>query len=94
MNLRPLEDKLVIKKVEVEETTKSGIVLPSSAKEEPNIAEIVAIGNGIANDEKKKDQIKVGDRVVFSKYAGTELELDKEEYTIIKFSDILAVVEK
>lgn len=94
MNLKPLEDKLVIKKIEVEETTQSGIVLPSSAKEEPNIAEIVAIGSGITEDEKKKDQIKVGDRVVFSKYAGTELELDKEKYTIIKFSDILAVVEK
>ncbi|WP_019132047.1 co-chaperone GroES [Peptoniphilus obesi] len=94
MNLKPLEDKLVIKKIEVEETTQSGIVLPSSAKEEPNIAEIVAIGSGITEDEKKKDQVKVGDRVVFSKYAGTELELDKEKYTIIKFSDILAVVEK
>lgn len=94
MNLKPLEDKLVIKKIEVEETTQSGIVLPSSAKEEPNIAEIVAIGSGITEDEKRKDQVKVGDRVVFSKYAGTELELDKEKYTIIKFSDILAVVEK
>ena len=94
MNLKPLEDKLVIKKIEVEETTQSGIVLPSSAKEEPNTAEIVAIGSGITEDEKKKDQVKVGDRVVFSKYAGTELELDKEKYTIIKFSDILAVVEK
>lgn len=94
MNLKPLEDKLVIKKIEVEETTQSGIVLPSSAKEEPNIAEIVAIGSGITEDEKKKDQVKVGDKVVFSKYAGTELELDKEKYTIIKFSDILAVVEK
>lgn len=94
MNLKPLEDKLVIKKIEVEETTQSGIVLPSSAKEEPNIAEIVAIGSGITEDEKKKGQVKVGDRVVFSKYAGTELELDKEKYTIIKFSDILAVVEK
>lgn len=94
MNLKPLEDKLVIKKIEVEETTQSGIVLPSSAKEEPNIAEILAIGSGITEDEKKKDQVKVGDRVVFSKYAGTELELDKEKYTIIKFSDILAVVEK
>lgn len=94
MNLKPLEDKLVIKKIEVEETTQSGIVLPSSAKEEPNIAEIVAIGSGITEDEKKKDRVRVGDRVVFSKYAGTELELDKEKYTIIKFSDILAVVEK
>ncbi len=94
MNLKPLEDKLVIKKVEVEETTKSGIVLPSSAKEESNIAEVVAIGKGILKDEDKKDELKIGDKVVFSKYAGTEIELDKEKYTIIKFEDILAVVEK
>ncbi|MDO5040552.1 MAG: co-chaperone GroES [Peptoniphilus sp.] len=94
MNLKPLEDKLVIKKIEMEETTKSGIVLPSSAKEESNIAEVVAIGKGILKDEDKKDELKIGDKVVFSKYAGTEIELDKEKYTIIKFEDILAVVER
>ncbi|CDZ75448.1 Co-chaperonin GroES (HSP10) [Peptoniphilus sp. ING2-D1G] len=94
MNLKPLEDKLVIKKIEVEETTKSGIVLPSSAKEESNIAEVIAIGKGILNDADKKDELKIGDKVVFSKYAGTEIELDKEKYTIIKFEDILAVVER
>ncbi|WP_138160514.1 co-chaperone GroES [Peptoniphilus catoniae] len=94
MNLKPLEDKLVIKKVEVEETTKSGIVLPSSAKEESNIAEVVALGRGILEDEKKKDEVKVSDQIIFSKYAGTEVEIDKEKYTIIKFADILAVVER
>ena len=94
MNLKPLEDKVVIKKVEQEETTASGIVLPSSAKEESNIAEVIAIGKGISDDEKKKGQISIGDRVVFSKYAGTALELEEEKYTIIKFSDILAVIEK
>ncbi|MBP2024577.1 co-chaperone GroES [Peptoniphilus stercorisuis] len=94
MNLKPLEDKVVIKKVEQEETTASGIVLPSSAKEESNIAEVIAIGKGISDDEKKQGEISIGDKVVFSKYAGTELELEEEKYTIIKFSDILAVIEK
>ncbi len=93
MNLRPLGDRIVIKKVEVEEKTKSGIVLPSSAKEQPQMAEVVAIGADITNDEKKKDQIKVGDKVIFSKYAGTEIKVDGEELTILKLSDILAIVE-
>lgn len=93
MNLRPLGDRVVIKKVEVEEKTKSGIVLPNSAKEEPQMAEVVAVGSDILNDEKKKDQIKVGDRVIFSKYAGTEVKVDGEELNILKLSDILAVVE-
>lgn len=93
MNLKPLGDRLVIKKVEVEEKTKSGIVLPSSAKEQPQMAEVVAIGADITNDEKKKDQVKVGDKVIFSKYAGTEIKVDNEEVTILKLNDILAVVE-
>lgn len=93
MNLKPLGDRLVIKKVEVEEKTKSGIVLPSTAKEQPQIAEIVAIGDEITNDEKKKDTVKVGDKVIFSKYAGTEIKVDGEELTIIKIGDVLAVVE-
>ncbi|MBC8590034.1 co-chaperone GroES [Wansuia hejianensis] len=93
MNLKPLGDRVVIKKVEVEEKTKSGIVLPSSAKEEPQMAEVLAVGNGIINDEKKKDEIKVGDKVIFSKYAGTEVKIDNEELTILKLSDILAIVE-
>lgn len=93
MNLKPLDDKIVIKKVEKEETTKSGIVLPNSAKEESNIAEVVAIGKGITSDEDKKYEIKVGDKVIFSKYAGSEVELDKEKFTILKYQDILAVIE-
>jgi len=93
MNIKPLGDRVVIKKVEVEEKTKSGIVLPSSAKEQPQIAEVVAVGAGITEDEKKKDEIKVGDRVIFSKYAGTEIKIDDVEYTIVKLSDILAVVQ-
>lgn len=93
MNLRPLGDRVVIRKVEVEEKTKSGIVLPGSAKEEPQMAEVVAVGSEILNDEKKKEQIKVGDKVIFSKYAGTEVKVDGEELNILKLSDILAVVE-
>ena len=93
MKLRPLGDRVVIKVVEAEEKTKSGIVLPSSAKEQPQMAEVIAIGADILNDEKKKDQIKVNDKVIFSKYAGTEVKIDGEEYTILKLNDILAVVE-
>ena len=93
MNLRPLGDRVVIKKVEAEEKTKSGIVLPSSAKEQPQIAEVLAIGSDITNDEKKKDQIKVGDKVIFSQYSGTEVKVDDKEVTILKLTDILAVVE-
>ncbi|HHV38617.1 MAG TPA: co-chaperone GroES [Tepidimicrobium sp.] len=93
MNLKPLGDRVVIKKVEAEERTKSGIVLPSSAKEQPQMAEVIAIGDDITKDEKKKDQIKVNDKVIFSQYAGTEVKIDGEEYTILKLNDILAVVE-
>lgn len=93
MNLKPLGDRVVIKKVEAEEKTKSGIVLPNSAKEQPQMAEIVALGADIENDEKKKGQVKVGDKVIFSKYAGSEIKLDNEELTVLKLSDILAVVE-
>ncbi len=93
MNLRPLGDRVVIKKVEVEEKTKSGIVLPSSAKEQPQMAEVIAIGSEILNDEKTKDELKVGDRVIFSKYAGTEIKVDNAEVTILKLNEILAVVE-
>ncbi|WP_077369657.1 co-chaperone GroES [Anaerosalibacter sp. Marseille-P3206] len=93
MNIKPLGDRVVIKMIEVEEKTKSGIVLPSSAKEQPQMAEIVAIGPDILNDEKKKDQVKVGDKVIFSKYSGTEVKVDNVEYTILKLNDVLAVVE-
>ena len=93
MNLRPLDDKIVIKKIEMEERTASGIVLPSSAKEESNVAEIIALGNKIDKDEDMKGLLKVGDKVVFSKYAGSEIELEREKFTIIKFADVLAVIE-
>ena len=93
MNIKPLGDRVVLKVLEAEEKTQSGIVLPGSAKEKPQMAEVLAIGAGILNDEKKKDEIKVGDKVIFSKYAGTEVKMDNNEYTILKLEDILAVVE-
>lgn len=93
MNIKPLGDRVVIKMVEAEEKTKSGIVLPGSAKEKPQMAEVVAVGSGITNDEKKKEEIKIGDKVIFSKFAGTEVKLDGEELTILKLTDVLAVVE-
>ena len=93
MNLKPLGDRVVIKKVEEEENkTKSGIVLPGSAKEESNIAEVVAISMDIEQDEKKKDQIAVGDKVLYSKYAGSEFEIDGEEVIVVKYPDLLGVL--
>lgn len=93
MKLRPLGDRLVIKKVKPEEKTKSGIVLPDSAKEAPLIAEVVAIGEAISEDKENKAGLKIGDRVIFSEYAGTEVDLEGDKVTILKLEDILAVVE-
>ncbi len=93
MNIKPLGDRVLIKAIEAEETTKSGIVLPGSAKEKPQMAEVVAVGAGILNDDKKKDEIKKGDKVIFAKYAGNEIKLDGKEFTILKLNEILAVVE-
>lgn len=93
MNVKPLGERVVIKMIEAEEKTKSGIVLTGTAKEKPQIAEVLAIGAGITSDEKKKNEIKVGDKVIFSKFAGTEVKIDSEELIVIKLSDILAVVE-
>lgn len=93
MKLKPIGDKLVIEMIEVEEKTASGIVLPNSAKESPSIARVLAIGDEILKDEEKKDLVKVGDKIIFSKYAGTEVKLDKKEYIIVKIADVLAVVE-
>jgi len=90
MNIKPLADRVVIKMLEAEETTKSGIVLPGSAKEKPQVAEVIAVGPGT---EKEKMEVKVGDKVLISKYSGTEVKLDSDQYTIVKQGDILAVVE-
>ena len=94
MTIRPLADRVVIKMVEAEETTKSGIVLAGSAKEKPQVAEVVAVGPG-GNVEGKEIvmTVKVGDKIIASKYAGTEVKVDGMEYTIVRQSDILAVVE-
>lgn len=95
MKLVPLGDKIVLKQFEAEETTKSGIVLPGQAKEKPQEAEVLAVGPGGNIDGKEvKMQVKVGDKVIYSKYSGTEVELDHEEYIIVKQSDILAIVEE
>lgn len=94
MKLRPLGDRVVIKKVEAEETTKSGIVLPGAAKEKPQMAEVVAVGpGGVVDGKEIKMEVKVGDKVIFSKYSGNEVKIDGEEYTILKQEDILAIVE-
>jgi chaperonin GroES len=94
MNIRPLGDRVVIKKLEAEETTKSGIVLPGTAKEKPQEAEVVAVGpGGIVDGKEVRMEVKVGDKVIISKYSGTEVKLNGGEYTIVKQDDILAVVE-
>ena len=94
MKLVPLGDKIVLKQLEEEETTKSGIVLPGQAKEKPQEAEVIAVGPGGNIDGKEVVmQVKAGDKVIYSKYAGTEVELDGEEYIIVKQNDILAIVE-
>ena len=94
MSIKPLADRVVLKMVEADETTKSGIILAGSAKEKPQVAEVVAVGPG-GNVEGKEITmyVKVGDKVLTSKYSGTEVKLDGEEYTIVRQSDILAVVE-
>ena len=92
--IKPLGDRVLIKMVEAEETTKSGIILSSSAKEKPQIAEVIEVGPGIELDgEKVKMEVKKGDKVITSKYSGTEIKYEGVEYIIVKQSDILAIVE-
>ena len=94
MKLVPLGDRVVLKQLLAEETTKSGIVLPGQAKEKPQQAEVVAVGPGGMIDGKEVTmQVKLGDKVIYSKYAGTEVKLDDEEFIVVKQNDILAVVE-
>ncbi len=94
MRLVPLGDKIVLKQVEAEETTKSGIVLPGQAKEKPQEAEVIAVGpGGVIEGKEVTMQVKAGDKVIYSKYAGTNVELDGVEYIVVKQSDILAIVE-
>ncbi len=94
MNLKPLFDRVVLKDAEMEETTKGGLILTSNAKEKPQYANIVAVGPGGMVDGKEVImQVKEGQKVVYSKYAGTEIKIDGEEYKIVRQSDILAVIE-
>ena len=94
MTMKPLGDRVVIKNMEAEETTKGGIILTSAAKEKPLMAEVIAVGPGGLVDGKEVEmQVKVGEKVIYSKYAGTEVKMDGVDYIIVKQSDILAIVE-
>ena len=94
MTIKPLADRVVVKSVEAEETTKSGIILAGSAKEKPQIAEVVAVGpGGIVDGNEVKMYLKVGDRVITSQYAGNPVKIDGVEYSILRQSDVLAIVE-
>ncbi|MEG1886882.1 MAG: co-chaperone GroES [Oscillospiraceae bacterium] len=94
MTIKPLADRVVIKSVEAEETTKSGIILAAAAQEKPQIAEVIAVGpGGMVEGKEIQMYVKVGDRIITSKYSGTEVKIDDEEYSIVRQSDILAIVE-
>ncbi len=94
MTIKPLQDRVVIKMLEAEETTKSGIILTGAAQEKPQVAEIIAVGPGGTVDGKEvKMELKVGDKVLISQYAGTKVKLEGEEYTILSQNDVLAIVE-
>ncbi|MGN0577451.1 MAG: co-chaperone GroES [Ruminiclostridium sp.] len=94
MKIRPLADRVVIKFLEAEETTKGGIILSSAAQEKPQVAEILAVGpGGVVDGKEVKMEVKVGDKVLTGKYSGTEVKVDGEKYTIVRQSDILAVVD-
>ena len=94
MTLKPLFDKVVLKQVEAEETTKTGIILPGSAQEKPQMSEVVAVGpGGLVDGNEVKMTLNVGDKVITGKYSGTEVKIDGVEYTIVSQSDVLAVIE-
>ena len=94
MSIKPLGDRVVIKRLEAEESTKSGIIVTGTAKERPQEAEVVAVGPGAIIDGKRTEmEVKIGDKVLYSKYAGTEVKFEGEEYTILRQDDILAIVE-
>ena len=94
MTLKPLSDRVIVKLIEAEETTKTGILLTATVKEKPQIAEVIAVGpGGIVDGNKVEMTVKVGDKVVTSKYSGTEIKLDGEVFVIVRVGDILAIVE-
>ena len=95
MKLVPLGDRVVLQQLEAEETTKSGIVLPGQAQEKPQQAEVVAVGpGGLVDGKEVKMEVKVGDKVIYSKYAGTDVKLEEKEYVIVRQSDIAAIVDE
>ena len=94
MKLVPLGDRVVLKQLKAEQTTKSGIVLPGQEKEKPQQAEVIAVGpGGVVDGKEIKMEVKAGDKVIYSKYAGTEVKLEDEKFIIVKQNDILAVIE-
>jgi chaperonin GroES len=95
MKIRPLQDRIIVKRVEGEEKTKGGIIIPDSAKEKPMEGKVVAVGSGkvLENGERSKMDVKKGDRVLFSKYAGTEIKIESEEHLIMREDDILGIIE-
>lgn len=94
MTIKPLQDRVVIKMLEAEETTKSGIILTGAAQEKPQVAEIIAVGpGGLVDGKEVKMELKIGDKVLISQYAGTKVKLEGEEYTILSQGDVLAIVE-
>ena len=95
MKLTPLGDRVVLKQLVAEETTKSGIVIPGQAKEKPQQAEVIAVGpGGVVDGKEVKMEVKPGDQVIYSKYAGTEVKLEEEEYIVVRQNDIVAVIEQ
>ena len=94
MTIKPLADRVVLKSCEMEETTKSGIVLTAATQEKPQVSEVVAVGpGGFVDGNEIKMYVKVGEKVITGKYSGTEVKMDNEEYTIVRQSEILAIVE-
>jgi chaperonin GroES len=94
MNLKPLADRVIVKMVEAEETTKSGLILTGAAKEKPEVAEVISVGpGGLVDGKEVVMTVKPGDKIIASKYAGTQVKVDGEEYTIVRQADILAIVE-
>ena len=96
MKIRPLQDRIIVKRIEEEEKTKGGIIIPDSAKEKPMEGEVIAVGSGkvLDNGTKQAPEVKTGDRVLFGKYSGTEVKIDGVEHLIMREDDILGVVEK
>jgi len=96
MKIRPLQDRIIVKRIEEEEKTKGGIIIPDSAKEKPMEGEVIAVGSGkiLENGKKQPLEVKAGDRILFGKYAGTEVKIDEVEHLIMREDDILGIIEK